>query len=314
VSTVSAVIPCYNGERFVADAIESVLKQTFTDIELIVVDDGSTDDSRSVTNSYTADARVKHIEHRDNRGIAAARNTGIRNASGDYIAFLDQDDLWVRNKIEKQVSAIEGDESIGLIYTAMETRRLGGTRLPADRKRTPDGINNASTEELIEALYLYNFIPLASVLVRRQCFDEVGFLDEAIRSGVDDYEFVTRVVQKYRAWFLDERLFIRREHATNFTNEFKMAPDVIAINRRLAESYPRLAALQNERESYLLFRMGRALQMAGRRTEARTAYRQSLDTRPGWPPPRVALMLLHMGSVGDAIIDAWNRLKIRLGG
>ncbi|WP_167352259.1 glycosyltransferase family 2 protein [Edwardsiella hoshinae] len=101
---VSVILPAYNASGYLRESIESVLKQSYSNLELIIVNDGSTDSTYDVAMSYLDDCRVKVINLRDNRGVANARNEGIKVAKGDYLAFIDSDDLWYSSKIEKQLS------------------------------------------------------------------------------------------------------------------------------------------------------------------------------------------------------------------
>ena len=113
---VSVVIPNYNYARFLPEAIDSVLAQTYGQIEIIVVDDGSTDDSREILDGYGD--RVTVI-FQQNAGVSAARNNGVSRSRGEYLAFLDADDAWLPAKIERQIAAFRGDEEIGLVHVGM---------------------------------------------------------------------------------------------------------------------------------------------------------------------------------------------------
>jgi glycosyltransferase involved in cell wall biosynthesis len=312
-NTISVVIPCFNGDRFIGEAIESVLAQSHSDIDLIVVDDGSTDTSRSVVEGFFDDGRVRLIRHSENRGIAVARNTGIAESTSDYVAFLDQDDTWLPDKLEKQfaVLAADNDNGIGIVYTDRSITFLDGSIKKSTDSLIPAGINEASQEETIEALYVASFVLLSSVLVRKQCIDELGSLDESIRSGADDYEFCIRVAEHYRLFCIAEPLVIRREHARNFTDAAKLSPDTIAITRRLLEKHPFLASLQARRESRLYFLQARALHLMGQRGAARTAYHNAVRWRRGHLKARLGLVLCAMGPVGDVLQSAFTGMKKR---
>ncbi len=114
--TVSVVMPIYNVEKFVADAIDSVLAQTYPHLELILVNDCSPDNSLAICEAYT-DERIRIVNHSENRGLAGARNTGIRHACGEYVAFLDSDDTWHPNKLEEHVTHLERDLELGLSFS-----------------------------------------------------------------------------------------------------------------------------------------------------------------------------------------------------
>lgn len=116
--TVSVIMPAYNAQRTVGEAIESVLRQTFGDFELIVIDDGSTDGTADVIEGYAADPRIRFLKNPRNSGVSATRNYGIREAVGEWIAFLDSDDLWREDKLELQLGLLEKYPDAALTYTA----------------------------------------------------------------------------------------------------------------------------------------------------------------------------------------------------
>jgi len=122
---VSVIIPCFNGEKFVAQAIESVLNQSYQRFEIIVVDDSSSDNPVSIVKPYLTDTRIKVIKHEVNKGILVACNTGIRASTGELIAFLDQDDLWLPEKLEKQVAVfLSGGKELGLVFTNLLIEKM----------------------------------------------------------------------------------------------------------------------------------------------------------------------------------------------
>lgn len=125
---VSVVMPAYNVSTFIAGAIKSVLAQTFTDFELIIVDDGSTDDTALICNRFD-DPRIRLVSQK-NRGLAGARNTGIRAANGEYVAFLDADDLWRPEKLQEHVAHLDANPSVGVSYSAAQFMDESGELLP----------------------------------------------------------------------------------------------------------------------------------------------------------------------------------------
>ncbi len=126
---VSVIIPTYNYAKFIPEAIRSVLDQTFCDFELIIVDDGSTDETREVIKPYLDDARVKYV-YQENKGLSSARNLGITTSRGEYIAFLDADDLWMPEKLQKQVPLLESNHKVALIYSMAEQINHEGKAMP----------------------------------------------------------------------------------------------------------------------------------------------------------------------------------------
>ena len=311
---VSTVIPCYNGEAYIADAVRSVLNQTYRDLEVIVVDDRSSDGSKDIVRSI-GDPRVRLVEHDVNRGIAAARNTGIRHAQGEYIAFLDQDDFWHPEKLRKQVAVLDGDTTgeIGLVFTGREILS-GGKKYRVRRdRRFPKPIETALRRDILAAFLRRNFVWLVSVLVRRRCFDDVGFFSESITSGVDDVEFCVRLVMKYRLAYIDEVLVTRREHGENYSDPTRMLSDALAVTDRIAEWDSTLDALRRKSHGDLFFRCGRWWQDRGERSRARQAYLDSIGADRRKVKAMFGLVLLAMGPVGDVLVKMGRSFRDALG-
>jgi glycosyltransferase involved in cell wall biosynthesis len=133
---VSVIVPCYNGSEFLARALQSLLKQTYTNLEIIVVDDGSSDESVSIAETFRAsDTRIEILRHGANRGLAAARNTGIASARGQFIAFLDCDDFWHPRKAERHIALFKEFDEVGVSYSGTQFVDRDGKPLP--HKRIP---------------------------------------------------------------------------------------------------------------------------------------------------------------------------------
>lgn len=200
---VSAIIPVYNQERYLGSAIDSVLGQTFRDFELIVVDDGSTDRTPEVIASYGS--RVRAFR-KPNGGGASALNLGIREARGEWIAWLSSDDLWEPTKLERQVAAIRGNPSAALLYTDVlqidaEGHALGRQHFPCP----------ADPRERAILMVRRCFINGSSTLIRGDVFTAVGLFDEADRL-TPDYDMWLRVVGRYEVVHIPEPLIRYRIH------------------------------------------------------------------------------------------------------
>jgi len=170
--SITAVIPAYNAQPFLARAIESVLSQTFAPAEILIIDDGSNDDTFEIASAYNR--QVKAFK-KANGGPASARNFGIERAQGDWIALLDADDVWLPQKLEEQIKLI--DTEVGLIHSNVRRR-----------------LNSNSSETTFEGLWVRNCILNSSVLLRRDAFLQVGGLDEdPTLIGVEDYNLWLRI-------------------------------------------------------------------------------------------------------------------------
>lgn len=196
---VSAAIITYNRARYLGEAIESVLDQTFTDLELIVVDDGSTDDTPAVVAPYLD--RIRYVRQ-ERRGKAAARNTAVRLAQGDFIAFCDSDDCWYPDRLERQVPVLERHPDAGMIHGHVDVIDSGGRRLSNPTASARAVFGAAHTPPATYASYAFDCRCLSStILVRRRVFDVVGFYDPDL--GIEDYDFYLRLVLDFDVLFLE---------------------------------------------------------------------------------------------------------------
>jgi glycosyltransferase involved in cell wall biosynthesis len=174
-TTVSVIIPAYNQGHYLGEAIQSVIDQTYPDFELVVVDDGSTDKTAQVACSFS-DPRVHYI-HQENRGLSAARNTGILRSSGEYLTFLDSDDMFVADKLETLVNALERDRGLGFV---------AGQAVLIDENGLPLGkVFDTPLPENPVHLLLWNPLHVCSVMLRREWQQKVGLFDESLRAYED---------------------------------------------------------------------------------------------------------------------------------
>ena len=200
-ATVSVVIPTYNYGRFVRDAVDSALAQTYRDCEIIVVDDGSTDDTRALLAPYGD--RIRYL-YQDNRGLSAARNAGIRAVRGAYVAFLDSDDIWMPAKIEAQMALFAANPDLGLVSCGGFTMDVDGD--VSDTRFVRPAENDRNRGRVYRKLILGNFISGGSnAVVRRACLDAVGLFDERLRSA-EDWDLWLRVARDYEIAFVHEPL------------------------------------------------------------------------------------------------------------
>jgi glycosyltransferase involved in cell wall biosynthesis len=193
-SKVSVIIPAYNKSDYTCRAIDSVLRQTYQDIEIIVVDDGSTDDTQVRLKTYLP--RIQYIR-KDNGGACSARNVGIRSAKGKYIALLDCDDLYLPNKIEESVKFLEANPSVGFVHTMAYL--IGRDDSVETIYARPEARENGW---IAHRLIFGNFICNSTVLTRRSCLDDVGLFDETIFTPAD-WDLWLRLAEHYKAAYID---------------------------------------------------------------------------------------------------------------
>jgi glycosyltransferase involved in cell wall biosynthesis len=189
---VSIVIPTYNSEAYIRTALDSVLEQTYTDYEVIVVDDGSTDGTKTV--ALALDGPIRYI-HQSNSGPAAARNTGVSAAAGELICFLDADDSWTPDKLRTQVEFMVRNPCIGLVFSdadEFDERGVQCQSLFSKRQFHSELARVSVVEGAFQKLLEENFIPTSTVMMRRACFDRTGLFDVALK-GPEDRDMWSRI-------------------------------------------------------------------------------------------------------------------------
>jgi len=205
---VSVVITCYNYGHFLQTAIESVLNQSFQDFEMIVVNDGSTDNTDDVMHKYSGLKNLKYINQK-NSGQAVAKNVGIKNSSGKFIAFLDADDLWTKDKLEKQMPLFTSPK-VGVVYSGLNFIDEQGNKI--DSQRTNPHLAFRSGD-VVQYLFFDNFVPFSSSIVSHECFTKVGLFDESLSMGID-WDLWLRIAVFYKFDYVDEPLLIYRKGHT----------------------------------------------------------------------------------------------------
>ncbi len=213
---VSVILPTFNRCKELGKAMESVLNQTYPDLELIVVSDGSWDATEEVVCGFK-DQRVRFIKSDHNGGPAYARNLGIRAARHELLAFHDDDDLWRPEKLEKQIKALQNaDERTGFCYCEMEFHRLDGQTILYVPRRDISMVRKSGF--LYPELLRRNFVGGPTLLIRRECLDEVGLFDERM-AIFEDWDMVLRLTKRYDAAFVPEPLYDYYEHEKSLTTD-----------------------------------------------------------------------------------------------
>ena len=248
---ISVIIPTYNRAHYINEAIDSALAQTYQNVEIVVVDDGSTDETRAVLKGYEDKIRYFYQGH---QGVAAARNFGIEKSSGQYLAFLDDDDIWFQEMLEVQVAYLEAHPEVGMVHADIlimdETsdnprprERILAKGLPPEieepiavrgdiRGPIPSGY-------ILPELIIRNVIMIQTAVVRRSCFNEVGLFDQDSRLS-QDYHLWLRIARKFPIAYLDRPLAIYRIHTTN------MSRDRVSARKRHLEALKKVLRLNPE--------------------------------------------------------------------
>ena len=190
---VSVIIPSYNMAHFLPQAVQSALNQSYSNLEVHIIDDGSTDDTPEVVRQWEREPRVR-VHRQANGGLPHARNQGIASSRGPFIALLDADDVWVPEKLSWQMPLFRGQSEVGVVYSDYQKVDDEGHPLPQNPSHMHRGW--VSGPLLIE-----NFVPASSAVVRRACFERCGGFDVTLRTG-EDYEMWLRLSPHYRFDFV----------------------------------------------------------------------------------------------------------------
>ncbi|MGA2099310.1 MAG: glycosyltransferase family A protein [Candidatus Acidiferrum sp.] len=199
---VSAIIPAYNAARFLPTSIESVIRQTYDQWEIVVVDDGSTDDTREVVSSYAHQLgdKLRYV-YQPNAGVPAARNTGIRNARGELIALLDADDIWLPSRLERSVVAMDSDPEVGLVHGKFERVSSDGEPIKNLLPTFPTQYLSGKISDQIYTRKIH--LGCLTVTFRRSCIEKAGWFDETMLV-TEDRDLWFRIALHYKVAFVDE--------------------------------------------------------------------------------------------------------------
>lgn len=220
-------IPNYNYAHYIKEAIDSVAKQTYQNIELIIVDDCSTDNSILVIEnwigSYSGNIKIKFIKNERNQGLTKVCNIILKNAKGKYFQTLDADDILLPEKIEKQASLMEKDKNVALIYSNIGIIDENGKVINSDYlKQIGYDENNMPQGNIFKALFDFNFVPLPSVLINTEMALATGGFDE--NQQVQDYYLWLKLSEKHKTLYFSEKTAFYRTHESSMSRSSKTNP------------------------------------------------------------------------------------------
>lgn len=246
VAKVSVIIPTYNRAEFLRSAITSVLNQTYQDFEIIVVDDGSTDNTREVVCSFN-DKRIKYILNEVNKGEAGARNAGIMNSNAEYIAFLDDDDEWLPEKLKLQIDLLENSPAkVGVVYTGY---------LEVDRSSNKILLQFIPTERgnIYKDIFLKNCVGIPStVVLRKACFETLGLFDEKVIYPTD-YDMWIRISMGFYFEYIEKPMVRYYVHENTISSNLGLRIRGIEM---MLERYNQIFSLNNKAHSLYYKRLG----------------------------------------------------------
>lgn len=227
---VSVIIPAYNAQEYIADAIESILTQTFEDIEIIIVDDASTDETARVALGYAAkDDRIRLYTNKVNLGIGANRTKGIKLAFGEYICWQDADDVSLPDRIDQQVKYLDTHLRVGIVG--------GFIQFFDENGNGPIREYSENDTDLRKTIFRYNPVAQPASMARRECYDEVGGYDGSLTTS-EDLEMLFRIGSQYEFANVQNVVLRYRQSASSLTraNLKRMELVTLALRRRYAKS------------------------------------------------------------------------------
>lgn len=228
---ISIIIPTFNSSNYISQAIKSVLNQSYKNYEIIVVDDGSTDNTYEELKKYKD--KIKYY-YKENGGVASARNYGIIRSKGDYVCFLDADDLYKKNKLESQIKFLIENPNIDIVYNDVDAVDENLNYINTLRS---EGIYN-NREDFLTMMLVRQVIPgPASIMLRRRCIAD-GTLYNEVYKNTEDYDFTLELAQKFTYGYIPESLYMYRRHTNNLTNNHKIQfNNEVEIIKKLGVEY-----------------------------------------------------------------------------
>lgn len=282
---VSVVLASYNMGKFIAKAIDSVLQQTYGKLELIIVDDGSTDKTSEIVKKFLSDKRIIFIQQ-NNQGQPQAKNRAIREARGDFIAFLDADDMWSYDKLEKQLPCFNISNAIGVIYTNMALVDENDRVIFIPQVELPSG-------KITHKLFIDNFVRGMTCVVKRECFDHFGIFDENIPMGID-YDLWLRISTKYEFYYLNEVTYYYRSWSGQMSHNYRKRYECgIQIMKKFLDNYPDFLEKSVIKEGWAHTYVGRGLTIAEKENDRKSAFKdiwKALKIKPDYIPAWKALI------------------------
>lgn len=275
---VSVLLPTYNRAHLLRETIQSVLQQGYSDLELLVLDDGSEDNTRDLVGSI-ADSRIRYLHFPHTGHTGRLKNIGLGEAAGEYIAFIDSDDTWKAGKLEKQIKLLDCHPGIGFSITDVTT--FSEDTILIDRTYTFRDRDKVECRSIFPWIRESRFIVYnPTLIIRKGCLDRVGYFSETMRSG--DYNFNCRLAFHYNAGIFYEPLVMRRVHASNMSRDIPFenyAEYLETFDYLYAEKMiGRRSLLKAKGNAF--FKMGKLYAAKGDRERARQHFRQSLRYTP----------------------------------
>lgn len=308
-STVSVIIPCYNAPETLQQTIGSVLRQTYVNIEVVLIDDGSTDDTLQRLEGFD-DPRITVLSNEENCGIPVTRNKGLRESEGEYVCFLDQDDVWLSRKLEIQLEVIHNNPEIGVVYSSHYLLDKSGRPFGL---RASDPATDGHKNLALKCYHSKIIFPNPTKLYRRDCFDAVGYLDESLY-GSDDHDLDIRILSEtdYSYKHIDTPLAFKRQIETNSGQNFEqMSEDELSLAEKHAHLFSNPNQEESKKKSQILADRGLKRARQGRIVDSVIDLGRSIRYDPTNPCPYLFLTAFVPGKLRDWWFRVYDYVAIR---
>jgi glycosyltransferase involved in cell wall biosynthesis len=289
---VSVVVPCFNAARTLSRTLQSAQRQTYQNLEILIVNDGSTDSTHEIATKFAANDPRARVLMQPNSGVAAARNLGIAHAQGEYIAPLDADDLWVPRKVELQVKKILSDTSIGLVYAWFDN-------INDDDEIIPGGSRARYEGHVLSDLCAIDFVGNGSnPLMRTSAVREVGGYDSELRAqsaeGCEDWKLAIQLAERHKFAVVPKILVGYRHSRGNMSDRTAtMIKSARLVAAEVAMRHPELAGILHEHIGERLFSYSLKCVKQGRWSDAFSLLRQAVPYGSLWNLRRIAGILIQ---------------------
>jgi glycosyltransferase involved in cell wall biosynthesis len=247
--SITVILPCYNSSKFIDETINSILDQSYKNITIIAIDDGSTDNTRAILNKYCKYLAIYTHEQNINKGIAASLNLGLKQAKSDLIAFIDHDDVWYPSKIQRQVEVFNKYPDVDLVYTNGDIINNSGKKLYK--------IYNTmhSEQNVVGNLLLDCYIKSCStVMLTQRIVNKVGLFNESLLPT--DHDMWLRIQEISKFYYISDSLVGYRVHSEQSTHKRKLWEDGFLILNDACKRYPYGSVLKSKRQAVLYYRLG----------------------------------------------------------
>jgi len=290
---VSIIVPTYNAAKWIDGTIESIFNQDFKDFEILIIDDGSTDNTFDVLINYLD--YIRYIK-KENGGTASARNLGIKESKGKYIAFLDADDLWEKSKLKTQISFLEETDYSWVYSDADAFDETTGKKLFKFSK-----MYSMKSGNILTSLFFVDFIPSPTLVVLKSIFSAIGYFNEQEFFNIEDYEMWLRIAEKFPIGYINQTLAKYRIHSnskTNSTNfEELLHQEELLIIKMTERNQTLLGGLKNKRLAINNARAAGKYARCNNWVKARELYKKAIKIHPLFFKGYVGWLSCFMGGL-----------------